>query len=79
MMQGEKGMGGKSSAVGCRALIGLVMFCTGLATMLVAGGAAAGLLRQDPQGMFLLAGILCLVGVGVFASAAFRGGGRGQL
>lgn len=67
-------MDGKRRSVGCSALVGLVMFCTGLAIMLVGWGAAAGLLRRDPQGMFLLAVVLCLVGVGVLIGVSFRGG-----
>lgn len=68
-------MDGRRSGTGCRALAGMALVGGGAVTLLVGMGAAAGLLRQDPQGMMLLAGALILLGIGVFVSAAFRGRG----
>lgn len=65
-----------NGALGCRAAIGLILIGVGVVTGLFGWLTSLDVLRRDPQGMMLVAAVLFLVGLGVFLSVAFRGGGK---
>jgi hypothetical protein len=51
------------AGVGCILLAGLVLLGAGCFTSLVAAGGAAGVLRDDPQGVMLLGVFAALIGI----------------
>jgi hypothetical protein len=71
MSNRSKEQGGRAG-VGCILLVGLVLLGAGCFTASVVVGGQAGLLRDDPQGMLLLAGLAILGGVALVA-VAIRG------
>ena len=68
---------GGRPGVGCVLLTGLVLLGAGVFTALVVAAGQSGILRSDPQGMFLLAALAALAGlVLMFVSVGLRRGPR---
>lgn len=63
---------GGRAGVGCILLVGLLLLGAGCFAASVVVGGQAGLLRDDPQGMLLLAGLAILVGVVLVVAAIAR-------